>query len=275
MHLWDPTRLHYGWLEGAGSLNKPFLLKEYKEASREADVEKMVFVQAESVPEDFMKEAQWVSSLSREDAGIQGIVAGASLEKGDKIKPFLEELAADKLVKGVRRLIESEEDIEFCLRADFVEGVRILEDYNFSFDIAAKHRHAKNVIKLVKQCPNVRFVLDHIGKPDIKNHLMEPWEEDLQTLAELPNIMCKISGLVNEADIHNWTREDLRPYIDHAIDYFGFERVMYGGDWPVCTLATEYQKWVDTLKWAVADCSETERKKLFRDNAIDFYRLSC
>ncbi len=130
-----------------------------------------------------------------------------------------------------------------------------------------------NTIKMVQQCPDVRFILDHIGKPQIKNHLMEPWRSELRQLAQLPNVWCKMSGLVTEADHQKWTPADLRPYIDHVIDCFGFDRVLFGGDWPVAFQATEYPRWVSTLEDAIAGASEREKRALFHDNAIVFYRL--
>src|SRR5258708_21696940 len=108
-----------------------------------------------------------------------------------------------------------------------------------------------NTIKLVQQCPDVQFILDHIGKPDIKQHVTEPWRHELEILAGFPNVWCKMSGLVTEADHRLWTKEDLQPYIQHVLKCFGFGRVMYGGDWPVACQATEYPRWVETLEWAV------------------------
>ena len=273
LHLWDINHLSYPWLNTIPTLHKSFFLKDYKQACDGIDIERMVFVQCECVPDEFMKEVQWVTALAAEDSRIQGIVAGASLEKGERIRPVLGELAENKLVKGVRRLIESETDLEFCLQPNLIEGIRILEEYDLRFDIACNHRHLKNIAAMVSRCPKVKFVLDHIGKPDIKGRVFEPWSKDIKTLSELPNLWCKISGLVVEADHKNWTREDLKPYIDHVIKCFGFERIMFGGDWPVSLLVADYPRWLETLQWAVADCCETEKKRLFHDNALDFYKL--
>ena len=130
-----------------------------------------------------------------------------------------------------------------------------------------------NTIRMVEQCPEVTFILDHIGKPDIKNKLLEPWKTQIKQLSRLPNVWCKVSGLVTEADMQNWTREDLKPYIDHVMDCFGFEKTMFGGDWPVAFQATEYPRWVDTLDWALAGASSNELKAIFHDNAEQFYEV--
>ncbi len=273
VHLWDPSHLRYPWLDDNALLNKPYLLKDYKRACGPVSVEKMVFLQCECDFAQFRAEAAWVTSLAQQDSRVQGIVPWAPLEHGEAARADLEKFAENSLIKGVRRIIQFEPDQEFCLRPDFVKGVQALADYNLSFDICISHGQLANTIKLVAQCPNVVFILDHIGKPDIKHQLFEPWRQAIQTLADFPNVWCKVSGLVTEADYQQWTREDLKPYIDHVIDSFGFERVMYGGDWPVAYQATEYPRWVETLEWAVSDCSDAELHKLFHDNAILFYKL--
>ncbi len=274
LHLWDTKRLRYPWLDNNPLLNKPYLLEDYRRACGPVQVEKMVFLQCECDVSQFMDEADWVTSLAAQDPRIEGIVPWAPLEKGDAARADLERLAENRLMKGIRRIIQFEPDMEFCLRPDFVKGVQALPDYHFSFDICISHIHMANTIKMVRQCPNVQFILDHIGKPDIKNQVFEPWRHEIKALAAFPNAWCKVSGLVTEADHQSWTKEALKPYIDHVIECFGFDRVMYGGDWPVAYQATDYPRWVETLAWAVSGCSNTELEKLFRANAITFYRLN-
>jgi L-fuconolactonase len=273
LHLWDPNYLRYAWLDDNALLNKPYLLEEYKAATGPVAVEKMVFLQCECDPSQFMQEAAWVTSLAAKDARIQGIVPWAPLELGNGARLHLEALAQNSLIKGIRRIIQFEADPDFCLRPDFVAGVQALADYNLSFDICIHHGQMANTIKLVEQCPQVQFILDHIGKPDIKHQRLDPWRDELRQLASMPNVWCKMSGLVTEADHEKWIPADLQPYIDHVLASFGFDRVIYGGDWPVAFQATTYPRWVQTLEDAVAGCSEQELRKLFRDNAIAFYKL--
>ncbi|MBI2194962.1 MAG: amidohydrolase family protein [Planctomycetes bacterium] len=273
LHLWDPSRLNYPWLRDVPALQRPFLLDDYRKACGRVQVEKMVFLQCEPIPEQNLQEVDWVISLARNDPRIQGIVSGAALEKGESVRPFLEELAARKRVRGVRRIIQFEKDIEFCLGKEFLRGVQMLPEYGFSFDICISHIQLDNTIRMVQQCPGVSFILDHIGKPDIKNQLFEPWRRGMKALAACPNVWCKISGVATEADHRNWTREHVRPYIQHAIECFGFDRVVYGGDWPVATLATDYPRWVETLEWVILGCSPEEKRNLFHDNAARFYRV--
>lgn len=273
LHVWDPHYLNYPWLNGNALLNKPYLLEDFNRACGPVSVGRMVFVQCEVDFAQFMEEAEWVDRLANQDSRLQGIVPWAPLEKGEAARPDLERLASYPRIKGIRRIIQFEPDLDFCLRPDFVRGVQALPDYGLSFDICVDIRHLANTIELVRQCPDVQFILDHIGKPRIKDQQLDPWREQIKMLAGFPNVWCKMSGLVTEADFQTWTKEQLKPYIDHVIECFGFDRVMYGGDWPVATQASEYPRWVETLLWAVKDCSDSELKKLFYDNAIAFYRL--
>ncbi len=273
LHVWDPKLLRYPWLDDVPLLNKPYLLEDYDRACGPVAVEKMVFLQAEVDFAQFQEEADWVDSLAEQDARLQGIVPWAPLETGEAARSALERMAANPRIKGVRRIIQFEPDIEFCLQPRFIEGVQLLPRYRLSFDICIIHYQMANTIKMVATCPEAQFILDHIGKPDIKNGVLDPWRAEIKTLSEFPHVWCKISGLVTEADHQHWTKEQLKPYIDHVIDCFGFDRVIYGGDWPVAYQATEYPRWVETLEWAVAGCSEDELRKLFHDNAAAFYRL--
>ena len=272
VHLWHPKQLRYPWLTEVPTLNRPYLLKDYIAACGALEIESMVFVQCDTHPDDGLKETAWVTTLAAVDPRIQGIVAWAPLEEGARVAPFVEKLAENRLVKGIRRLIQSE-SVDFCVQPNFVSGVKVLSRYGLSFDICIFHPQLANAIRLVEQCPHVQFILDHIGKPDIKNQLFDPWKQEIETLAGFPNVHCKISGLVTEADLEKWTPADLQPYIEHVISCFGFDRVIYGSDWPVSTQASDYPRWVQTLKDAVSGCSPEALRNLFRDNAIKFYRL--
>jgi L-fuconolactonase len=273
VHLWDPARLRYPWLAGVPKLNRPHLVADFDRARGPVQVGKMVFVECGRDPRDAQAEAEWVAGLARNEPRLRGIVAHAALEQGDAINDALVRLAALPLVRGVRRLLQEEKDDAFCLRPDFVRGVQALHAHGLSFDLCIYHRQLASVIKLVRQCPDVSFVLDHIGKPAIKAGTLDPWRAELRELAQLENVWCKISGLVTEADHAAWTAADLRPYIDHTIACFGFDRVMFGGDWPVSTLASDYPRWVATLDEALKGCSPDELHRLYVRNAEDFYRV--
>jgi L-fuconolactonase len=273
LHIWDLQRLRYPWLASVPGLNRNHLITDYRQACGPVQVAKMVFLQCECDPAQFQEEADWVTEVARTDPRIRGIVPWAPLEQGDAAETDLARLAANPLIKGIRRIIQFEADPEFCLRPDFVRGVQRLPRHGLSFDICINHQQLANTLKLVRQCPNVRFIMDHIAKPDIKGGRLDPWRAELRELAQLPNVCCKLSGLVTEADLQKWTAADLRPYIDHVMDCFGFDRVIFGGDWPVATQATDYPRWVATVDDALKGCSPDELHKLYVRNAEVFYRV--
>lgn len=273
VHLYDVKRLRYGWMAGAPSLGKTHEMPEFDAARGKVAVDGLVFVEVDIDPGLHIDEARYVAELAQKDKRIKAIVAHAPVHQGKNIEADLVKLAAIEGVRGVRRLIQQEADPNLVLSDAFLEGVRLLAKYDLSFDICIRHWQIQYAIELVKRCPNVSFIFDHIGKPDIRHGFFEPWASQLKELARLPNITCKLSGVVTEADHRNWKREELRPYIDHVINTFGFDRVMFGSDWTVCTLATDYPTWVDIVDEATRSASADEKKKLWRDTAIRAYRL--
>ena len=274
LHLWDPHHFRMSWLDGNAVLDQPYGLAEYGEHTGGVAIEAMVYLQVEVEPAYGLPEARWAAARAAEDPRLRGIVAWAPLEFGDQARAYLDELVAvGPLIKGVRRLLQSEPDPEYCLRPRFVRGVQMLAEYGLSFDICIVHSQFPGVIRLVEQCPEVAFVLDHIGKPDIKGHVLDPWREQIAALAAFPNVLCKLSGMATEANHQGWTPDDLAPYVAHVLAVFGEDRVMYGGDWPVAFQATTYPRWVATLDALTADLSPGARRKLWADNARRFYRL--
>lgn len=272
VHFWDPELLRYDWLAGVPPLNRPFLPDDHRTDYGAHAVEQLVFVQCEAQPP--LSEPSWVASLAKSDPRIQAVVAKASVELGDSVEAELEQLADHAIVRGVRRLIQDEPHDEFCNQPAFVAGVKRLARFDFTFDLCIYHHQLPSVIALVGQCPEIRFVLDHIGKPNIKDRVLEPWQTQLRQLSRFPNIWCKISGITTEADHECWSADDVRPYIAHAIDCFGFDRIMFGSDWPVIRLASRPDQWLELVGSEVAHCTREEQHKLFHSNAAEFYRLS-
>jgi L-fuconolactonase len=273
VHFWDPAHLRYAWLDGNETLNRPYLPADYTQATEGVAVDGIVFVQAECASEQYFSEAEWVDGLTNEDSRIQGIVASAHLELGDAVLPALEALSQYDRVKGIRRYVAGQRDAEYILRPDFVQGVQHLARVNFACDLGTGRHQLADAIALARRCPEVRFMLCHIGVPDIRNQELDPWRSHIETLASLPNVFCKLSGVATLADKDNWTREDLRPAIEHILNCFGFERTAFGSDWPVMVLATTFRRWVETVAWVVQDCSESELRHLFRDTAKKVYNL--
>ena len=273
VHLYDVERLSYSWMKGVPKLNRTHLVKDFDAARGAVQVDGIVFAEVAVDPGLHIEEARFVAEMAAKDPRLCATIAHAPLEKGKAVEADLATLAAIPMVKGIRRLIETEMNPAFCLEPAFIEAVKMLPRFGFSFDICVKHFAMTYAIELAGRCPDTQFILDHIGKPDIKNGLKDPWWSQIRELAHLPNVVCKISGVATEADHAHWHRDQLRPYIDHAITVFGFERVMYGSDWTVSTLALDYPTWVEIVDEAVGGASQDERHKLYRGTAARIYRL--
>jgi L-fuconolactonase len=272
LHIWDPTAIRYPWLDANALLNRPYLLDDYRKAFSSAEVEAMVFVQCEADFAAFEDEAAWVARQAEIDQRIRGMVAWAPLERGKAAEADLLSLKRHGILRGIRRIIQFEDDIDFCLRPDFVEGVRLLPQHGLSFDICIDHRHMANILRFVEKLPDVPMVLDHIGKPAIRDGTMEPWATQMRQLARFPNVVCKVSGVATEAKA-DWQTEELLPYLDVAFEAFGFERTMFGGDWPVTLQAIEPSRWIALLDEYLAGSAQSDLRRFWRDNAIRTYRL--
>lgn len=276
VHLTDPARFTYSWMDGVPKLKRQVLPADVMRAAQPVAIESFVFVEVDIDLPQQVAEAKWVNSLAASQPPtvpkLKGMVASLPLEHGRAVEAELNDLLELKTLRSIRRLIQNQ-PTDFCTRPDFIAGLKLLASRDLAFDICIFHHQLQGAIKMVQACPEVRFVLDHIGKPAIKAGILDPWRADLKALASQPNVFCKISGVINEADHRSWTREQLKPYIAHTIDTFGFDRVMFGGDWHVLDLAAAYPQWVEVVDWVIAGASRDEKRKLFRDTAIDFYRL--
>jgi L-fuconolactonase len=274
VHLWDPVRFRMSWLDGDPVLDRRYELAEYREHTAGVDIAAMVYLEVDVEPPYALLEARSAAERAREDPRIRGIVPSAPLEYGERARAYLEALLEiGPLVKGVRRIIQAE-PAEFCTRPAFIRGLRILPEYGLSFDICVNHSQLASTIEMVRHCPDTSFILDHMGKPNIREHALDPWRERVRDLASFPNVYCKVSGLVTEADHERWTPDDLAPYVAHVLEAFGDDRVVFGGDWPVILNASAYPRWVGTLDTLTASLSPGAGRKLWAENARRFYRLT-
>ena len=274
VHLWDPTTIRMPWMDGVPLLNKPYGVQDYAEHTAGLDIEAYVYVEVDVAKEYALQEARWVAARAKEDPRLRGLVAFAPIEYGEQVRAYLDELVLSKpLLKGIRRLTQGESDVNFAAQPRFVRGAQILGEYGLSCDLCIRGAMLPGLVELVKQCPNTQFILDHIGKADIKNQQLSPWREEIQALAAQPNVVCKISGMVTEADADAWTTNDLRPFFEVAYSAFGEDRVMYGGDWPVVLMAAPYKRWYQTLDALSSGLSESAKRKLWAENARRVYRL--
>ena len=274
IHLLDQKRFGYAWSNGAPSLKRDWTPDDLAASAKPYEMEGFVFVEVDVDMPQYLDEADWIDGLAKSDRRVLGAVACLPLERGAAIEPEIARIAKLPTIRGVRRLIQNRPDPEYVLKPGFLEATRLLPKYNLSFDICVFHPQLPNVLKMMRLCPEVAFVLDHIGKPAIKAGIADPWRDHIRDMASLPNVVCKLSGLTTEADHRTWSREQLRPYIDFVVECFGPDRILYGGDWPVSELAGGYLQWLTTLDWATAGFSEADKRKLFRDNAVKAYRLN-
>jgi L-fuconolactonase len=274
VHLWDPTRFRMPWIDDNAQLKRAFGLAEYAQHTDGLPVDGMVYVQVDVTDAYGLLEAHWAAEQAARDARLAGIVAWAPIEDGLVAGSYLDALVKiGPTIKGVRRLIQAETDPEFHIRPDFLAGLRLLPSYGLSFDICIRSDQLARSIDMVRACPETQFVLDHLGKPEVKAGRLEPWRAQISEMASLPNVVCKVSGVVTEADHAGWQSADIEPYVNHVLAEFGEERVLYGGDWPVVTMAATYQRWVATLADLTSKRSAAANHKLWADNARRVYRL--
>ena len=271
-HLWDLDLFRYSWLGSLPALNRSFRMSDYLAAAKGLDVVKSVHLEADVDESYMLDETRHVLALGNQpDNPLEGIVACGRPESDD-FKSYLDQIAGHPKLKGIRRVLHTQPD-EVGQGVTFINNVALLSGYGLSFDLCVLARQIPIAIRLVSKCPDVVFILDHCGVPQVREKNLDPWRSYITEIAKFSNVSCKISGLVAYADPQRWTTDDLRPFVEHAIASFGWDRVLFGSDWPVCTLSASYQQWVAALKEITRDAGEVKQRKLFRDNALRVYRL--
>jgi L-fucono-1,5-lactonase len=268
-HFWEPGRFDYPWMNSkVQPLIRPFLPEHLKPLLSQAKVDCTVIVQAISS----MAEARWLLDLASANAWIAGVVAWVDLTNPN-LATDLDELQAHPKFKGIRHQIEGEPDDAWMVREDALCGLSELERRDIPFDLLVTPHHLKHVARVRDFCPHLKLIVNHLAKPCIAAREFEFWAREIESVSRLPYIWCKLSGMITEANHKSWTAADLQPYVDHIIKTFGRSRVMFGSDWPVCTLAGSYQQVVETLRQNTGPLSETEAAMLWGDTASEVYRL--
>jgi L-fuconolactonase len=271
VHFWDPSVLRYPWLAERPALRRAFLPSDFGPLQSRA-VDAVIFVEANCAPGESAREVEWVEQLADEEPRIAGIVAFVDLLDEPGRPEALDRLARSSRVVGVRHNIQHEPP-GFAIQPAFVRGVRDAGARGLPFDLCITADQLAEVVALVEQCPETRFVLDHCGKPAIRDDAFSDWAGQLERLAAYDRVSCKLSGLLTESRADQRDARGLAPYLEHALACFGPSRVLYGSDWPVCVLGGGAEHWHAVVEETTAAWSEADRRALFAENAARFYRL--
>ncbi|WP_031527565.1 amidohydrolase family protein [Dyadobacter crusticola] len=267
-HFWVFDEERDSWITPQmAAIRKNFLPENLWPVLRQNGVNGCVAVQAASSD----SETEFLLQLAEANDFIKGVVGWVDLFSSDLYRK-LERYSQFEKLRGFRHVAQGQPE-GFLLQPDFIKGVGQLVAFDFTYDILIYQDQLKEAFNFAVKLPNVRFVLDHIAKPKIKNGELKPWADDIRALAELPNVSCKVSGMVTEADLSNWEKADFRPYLDTVFEAFGTERLMFGSDWPVCLLAAEYEGVKGILTDYLSMFSDAEVRQVMGKNAIDFYHL--
>jgi L-fuconolactonase len=269
-HFWHYEPVKDSWMsKDMDLIRRDFMPTDLLPVIEALDVKGCVTVQVAQT----VAETNFLLKLASENPLIRGVVGWVDLMSKD-IESMLEKLSKKKLLKGFRHVLQAEPNDRFMLSPAFRHGIGLLQKYNFTYDILIYPRHLKIARELVQEFPEQPFVIDHLAKPYIKAQSIKEWEADIKRIAQMPNVYCKVSGMVTEADIHHWKPSDLIPYLDTVFYAFGPERLMFGSDWPVCLIASTYEQWVDLLELYTTEAlSAQQREAFWAENAIKFYNL--
>ncbi|MFP6674082.1 MAG: amidohydrolase family protein [Pirellulaceae bacterium] len=270
-HFWQLTQpFDYRWLDDPdlSKIRRDFLPSDLRPLISAEGVNRSVFVQTQHN----VKETEWVLELAQEHDFIAGVVGWVDLGSPECEDQVVELKSHPKFV-GVRHITQDEPDDDFIVRPDVLRGLRVLEKHGVPFDLLFYVKHLHHAATLARELPDLPMVVDHLAKPRIREQVTDTWLPQLLEAAKYPNVYCKLSGMVTEADWQNWQTKDLKPYVDQALEAFGPKRCMYGSDWPVCELAASYAEVHQALVDLTAAFSSTERELIFGGTATHFYGL--
>ncbi|MFT4033384.1 MAG: amidohydrolase family protein [Siphonobacter sp.] len=268
-HFWHFDEARHSWITPAmEAIRRDFMPEDLLPHLQANGIDGCIAVQADQTE----NETEFLLGLAQQHEFIKGVVGWIDL-RSEHIKERLEYFKLFPKLKGFRHIVQNEPDELFLLRTEFTDGIRALEEYDFTYDILIYHNQLSVAREFVTRLPNQRFVIDHLAKPAIKLGTPEKWIQDIQSLAKRENVWCKVSGLVTEADWAEWTPAQIRPYLDVVFEAFGADRVMFGSDWPVCQLAITYDFWIELLHEYVSKFSIDDQAKFWGGNASHFYKL--
>jgi L-fucono-1,5-lactonase len=268
-HFWFYDAGRHGWIDASMSrIRNDFLPQDLAPLLNDNNIDGCISVEAHS-SED---ETNFLLNLAQSNDFIKGIIGWVDLLSGN-VQQRLKHFSSFEKFKGVRHAVQSEADINFMLRDDFQKGLSKLKEFDLIYEILIFPQYLPAAVACVKKHAEQKFILNHIAKPFIRDKKTEPWAQHIRDLAQNPNVFCKLSGMVTEADIAHWQEKDFRPYLDVVINAFGSSRVMFGSDWPVCLVAAEYQQVIHIVEDYISHFSEDEKKRIMGLNAVHFYNI--
>ena len=267
--FWHYNPEEHGWmLPGYEPIQRDYLPADLVPLLESEGIDGTVTMQVRQI----LEETRWLLELADQHPFIRGVVGWVDM-CSDDVRGQLERFCRHPRLCGIRHRLEDESDDCFVLREDFLRGVKTLGEFDLAFDLLVRARHLPVLSELASRFPEQRFVLDHIGKPPIRTGQVSPWDKDIRRLASHPNVYCKISGMVGEADWNNWKPADFRPYLDIVFEAFGTKRLMIGSDWPECTLAGTYGQVLQLVSGYVGQLSRTEQADIWANNAAVVYKI--
>lgn len=268
-HFWSYDAAQYPWIPSGSPLHRDWLPGDLAPLLATAGLDGCIAVQARQT----LEESRWLLSLADRAPIIRGVVGWVDL-RSENVSAQLAEFSRHAKFRGVRHVVQDEPDVDFMLGAEFQRGIGALHEFGLTYDLLIFPKQLPAAIELVRQFPHQPFVLDHIAKPPIKTGALSPWREQIRELAKAPNVFCKVSGLVTEADHAHWRASDFTPYFDVVFAAFGEDRVMFGSDWPVCLLAGEYARVFALVNDFAAQFTPSVRAKFFGENAARSYGIT-
>ena len=270
-HFWHYDPVEYGWIDGTmATLQRDFLPADLEPELRAAGFDACVAVQARQTVE----ETRWLLELADRHPFVAGVVGWVDLQAAD-VRAQLDSFVGRPKLVGLRHIVQAEPDERFLLRREFLRGMAVLRDLGLAYDILVYPRHLPVAVEFAQRLEGQRLVLDHLGKPDIRRAEIQEWRRHLRALAAGGHVMAKLSGLVTEADWRGWTPDQIRPYLDVAFECFGYERLMVGSDWPVCTVAADYGRTMRVVTDYLRDRPALEQDAVLGGNATRLWRLDA
>jgi L-fuconolactonase len=273
-HLWDLSKFRLPWQQQGSVLARSYGTEDYARATQGLRVVKAVYMEVDLDPSQQQAEADFVVELCQrgDTPTVAGVISGRPAS--EHFRKYTTPFRDHRYIKGLRQVLHNKDiPAGYCLDRRFIQGIQLLGELGLRYDICIRPGELFDAVRLIDACPGTSFILDHCGNADVQAKDRTQWKRDMEAIGKRQNVVGKVSGILASAKPGHWRADDLAPVINHTLTVFGPDRVMFGGDWPVCLQAATYRQWVEALDSIVKDRPEVEQRKLFHDNALRFYKL--